>query len=159
MSNVIKSTKAIYAYDTDVTVTEFFGSAVDLGTGGFCRVDAKVDDDWVWLRIAITFGTGISIGTLPITILASDMPVTIPDFGSNVPMPGNFGSLSIPANANQMYAPALNNVGGFGNCFLFFNEYGTTFTDYLMGSASTNGVVDGCLYTGTILIPKMTMGS
>lgn len=159
MSKVIKSTKAIYTYDTSVTVTEFFGTAVNLGTGGSCRVDAKVDDDWIWLRINIVFGTSISIGTLPLTILASDMPVTIPDFGANVPMPGNFGSLLIPANANQMYAPALNNVSGFGNCFLFFNEYGAAATDYLMGSASTNGVVDGCSYTGTIFIPKMTMGS
>ena len=159
MSDIIKSDKARYAYDTTVTVTEFFGTTVDLGTGGSCRVDALEDENFIWLRINITFGTSISIGSLPITILASDMPVTIPDFGANVPMPGNFGSLSIPANANQMYAPALNNVGGFGNCFLFFNEYGATFTDYLMGSASTNGVVDGCTYNGTIFIPKMTMGS
>ena len=157
--HIARSSKARYAYDTDVTVTEFFGSAVDLGTGGSCRVDALETDDFIWLRIKITFGTSISIGSLPLCILASDMPVTIPTYGSNVAMPGNFGSLSIPANQNQMFAPALNNVGGFGNCFLFFNQYGATFIDYLMGSASSPAVVDSCTYTGTIFIPKMTMGS
>lgn len=159
MTKVIKSNKDRYYYDTDVTVTEFFGSAVNLGTGGACRVDALEDINYIWLRIYIAFGTSISIGSLPLTILASNMPVTIPDFGNNVAMPGNFGSLSIPANQNQMFAPALNNVGGFGNCFVFFNQYGATFTDYLMGSGSSPGVVDSCTYTGTILIPKMTMGS
>lgn len=151
--------KATYVYDTDVTVTEFFGSAVDLGTGGYCRVDAKETEDFIWLRIYIKFGTSMSIGSLPLTILASDLPVTVPDYGAQVPMPGNFGALSIPPNENQMYAPALNNVGGFGNCILFFSEYGASFMDYLMGSGAPNAPAEGSDYFGTIMIPKMTMGS
>lgn len=159
MTKVIKSNKARYAYNTNVTVTEFFGSSVNLGTGGSCRVDALEDENFIYLRIAIIFGTSISIGSLPLTILTSDLPVTVPTYATNVAIPGNFGSLSIPANENQMFAPAMNNITGFGNCLLFFNQYGTTFTDYLMGSASSPGVVDGCSYTGSIFIPKMTMGS
>lgn len=154
-----KVSLATYAYDTDVTMTEFFGSAVDLGTGGFCRVDAKETEDFIWLRIYIKFGTSMSLGSLPLTILASDLPVTIPDYGAQVPMPGNFGALSIPPNENQMYAPALNNVGGFGNCILFFSEYGATFMDYLMGAGAPNAPAEGSDYFGTIMIPKMTMGS
>lgn len=154
-----KASIATYSYDTNVTVTEFFGSAVNLGTGGGCRVDAKENEDFIWLRIAMVFGSGMSIGTLPLSILASDMPVTIPDYGTGVAMPGNFGALSTSGGGNQMYVPALNNVGGFGNCFLFFNEYGTTFTDFLMGSAAAHPPVVGSNYFATILIPKMTMGA
>lgn len=156
---ITKSGKARYYYDTDVTVTEFFGSAVDLGSGGNCRIDALEDENFIWLRIEINVGTSSSLGTLPLTILDSDLPVTIPTYAANVAMPGNFGSLSIPANENQMFAPALNNITGFGNCLLFFNQYGATFTDYLMGASSSPAVVDGCKYTGSILIPKMTMGT
>jgi len=159
MTKVIKSNKARYVYDTDVTVTEFFGSAVDLGTGGACRVDVKESDDFVWMRIAIAFGTSMSIGTLPLTIKASDLPVTIPSYADNTPMPGNFGALSKADNSVQMYAPVLNNISGFGNCIIFFNESGAAFTDYLLGSASSVPPVAGDKYNGTIFIPKMTMGS
>lgn len=159
MTKVIKSNKDRYYYDTDVTVTEFFGSAVDLGTGGYCRVDAKENDDFIWLRINIVFGTSMSIGTLPLTIKASDLPVTVPNYGEQVPMPGNFGAVSTSGGGNQMYAPALNNISGFGNCILFFSEYGASFTAYLMGSAATHPPVEGSIYFGTITIPKMTMGS
>jgi len=63
--------RMIHSVDTNVTVTEFFGSAVDLGTGGFCRVDALENNEMIRLRIQITFGTSMSIGSLPLTILAS----------------------------------------------------------------------------------------
>lgn len=159
MTNVIKSNKAVYVYDTDVTVTEFFGSAVNLGTGGACRVDAKVTEDFIWLRIAIVFGTSMSIGTLPLTILTSDLPVTVPTYADNTPMPGNFGALSKADNSVKMYAPTLNNIGGFGNCIIFFNESGAAFTDYLLGSSASVAPVAGDKYAGTIFIPKMTMGS
>lgn len=156
---ITRSTTSAYAYDTDVTVTEFFGSAVDLGTGGACRVDAKVNNDFIWLRISIIFGTSMSIGTMPLTIKTSDLPVTIPDYGDNTPMPGNFGALAKADNSVKMYAPTLNNIGGFGNCIIFFNESGAAFTDYLMGSSSSVPPVAGDKYQGTIFIPKMTMGS
>lgn len=159
MTDIIKSPKAKYYYDTDVTVTEFFGSAVDLGTGGYCRVDAHETINYIWLRIEINVGTSPSLGTLPMTILTDDLPLTVPTYAANMAMPGNFGSLSIPANENQMFAPAMNNISGFGNCIVFFNQYGATFTDYLMGPSSSPAVVAGCKYTGSILIPKWTMGS
>lgn len=151
--------KSLYYYDTDVTVTEFFGSAVDLGTGGNCRIDAIETDDFIYLRIEINVGTSPSLGSLPLTILTSDLPVTVPTYAANYAIPGNFGSLSIPANQNQMFAPAMNNITGFGNCLLFFNQYGAAFTDYLMGASSSPAVVAGCKYTGSIFIPKMTVGS
>lgn len=150
--------RMVYTVDTDVTVTEFFGSAVNLGTGGSCRVDALEDSERIRLRIQITFGTGMSIGTLPLTILASDLPVTIPDFGVQVPQPGNFGAMSTSGGGNQMFAPALNNISGHGNCILFFNEYGASFTDFLLGSATAHPPVDGSVFFSTIDIYKNMMG-
>jgi hypothetical protein len=148
----------IHYVDTNVTVTEFFGSAVNLGTGGFCKVDALEDNEKIRLRIQITFGTSMSIGTLPLTILASDMPVTIPDFGDQVPQPGNFGAMSTSGGGNQMFAPVLNNISGHGNCILFFNEYGAAFTDFLLGSATAHPPVAGSVLFSTIDIYKNMMG-
>lgn len=150
--------RMIHTVDTDVTVTEFFGSAVNLGTGGSCRVDALEDSERIRLRIQITFGTSMSIGTLPLTILASDLPVTIPDFGNQVPQPGNFGAMSTSGGGNQMFAPALNNISGHGNCILFFNEYGASFTDFLLGSATAHPPVAGSVFFSTIDIYKNMMG-
>ncbi len=150
--------RMIHTVDNDVTVTEFFGSAVNLGTGGFCKVDALEDNEKIRLRIQITFGTSMSIGTLPLTILASDMPVTIPDFGDQVPQPGNFGAMSTSGGGNQMFAPALNNISGHGNCILFFNEYGASFTDFLLGSATAHPPVAGSVLFSTIDIYKNMMG-
>lgn len=144
--------------DSNVTVTEFFGSAVDLGTGGFCRVDALEDNEKIRLRISITFGTSMSIGSLPLTIMASDMPVTIPDFGAQVPQPGNFGAMSTSGGGNEMWVPALNNISGHGNCFLFFNSYGASFTEFLLGSAVTHPPVAGSTLFSTIDIYKHIMG-
>jgi hypothetical protein len=148
----------IHYVDTNVTVTEFFGSAVNLGTGGSCRVDALEDSERIRLRIQITFGTSMSIGSLPLTILASDMPVTIPDFGDQVAQPGNFGAMSTSGGGNQMFAPALNNISGHGNCILFFNEYGAAFTDFLLGSATAHPPVAGSVLFSTIDIYKNMMG-
>jgi hypothetical protein len=148
----------VYTVDTDVTVTEFFGSAVNLGTGGFCRVDALEDSERIRLRIQITFGTSMSIGSLPITIMASDMPVTIPDFGDQTPQPGNFGAMSTSGGGNEMYVPTLNNISGHGNCFLFFNAYGASFTDFLLGSAVAHPPVAGSVFFSTIDIYKNMMG-
>lgn len=150
--------RMVHTVDTDVTVTEFFGSAVNLGTGGSCRVDALEDSERIRLRIQITFGTSMSIGTLPLTILASDLPVTIPDFGNQVPQPGNFGAMSTSGGGNQMFAPALNNISGHGNCILFFNEYGASFTDFLLGSATAHPPVAGSVFFSTIDIYKNMMG-
>ena len=150
--------RMIHTVDTNVTVTEFFGSAVNLGTGGFCQVDALEDNERIRLRISVTFGTSMSIGSLPITILASDMPVTIPDFGAQVPQPGNFGAMSTSGGGNEMWVPALNNISGHGNCFLFFNSYGTSFTNFLLGSAVTNPPVAGSVLFSTIDIYKNMMG-
>lgn len=159
LPTVTRANKSKYYYDTDVTVTEFFGSAVDLGTGGNCRIDAIETDDFIYLRIEINVGTSASLGSLPMTIKTSDLPLTVPTYDANYAIPGNFGSLSIPANENQMFAPAMNNISGFGNCIVFFNQYGAAFTDYLMGASSSPAVVDGCKYTGSMFIPKMTVGS
>jgi len=148
----------VHAVDTNVTVTEFFGSAVNLGTGGSCQVDALEDSERIRLRIQITFGTSMSIGSLPLTILASDLPVTIPDFGVQVPQPGNFGAMSTSGGGNQMFAPALNNISGHGNCILFFNEYGASFTDFLLGSATAHPPVAGSVLFSTIDIYKNMMG-
>jgi len=150
--------RMIHTVDTNVTVTEFFGSAVNLGTGGFCQVDALEDNERIRLRISVTFGTSMSIGSLPLTILASDMPVTIPDFGDQVPQPGNFGAMSTAGGGNQMFAPALNNISGHGNCILFFNEYGAAFTDFLLGSATAHPPVAGSVLFSTIDIYKNMMG-
>lgn len=150
--------RMIHTVDTNVTVTEFFGSAVNLGTGGFCQVDALEDNERIRLRIQITFGTSMSIGSLPLTILASDMPVTIPDFGDQTPQPGNFGAMSTSGGGNQMFAPALNNISGHGNCILFFNEYGAAFTDFLLGSATAHPPVAGSVLFSTIDIYKNMMG-
>lgn len=141
-------------FDDDVTVTEFFGGAVDLGTGGSCRVDAVKQWQFIYLRISIIFGTDMDIGALPLTILESDLPIDIPDFGAQVAMPGNFGALFKADNTNQMYAPLLNNVTGFGNGLLFFSQYGTSFLDYLLGSAADVPPVAGDGYTGTIIVPS-----
>jgi hypothetical protein len=148
----------VYTVDTDVTVTEFFGSAVNLGTGGSCRVDALEDSERIRLRIQITFGTSMSIGSLPITILAADMPVTIPDFGVQVPQPGNFGAMSTSGGGNEMWVPTLNNISGHGNSFLFFNAYGASFTDFLLGSAVAHPPVAGSVFFSTIDIYKNMMG-
>jgi hypothetical protein len=148
----------VYTVDTDVTVTEFFGSAVNLGTGGSCRVDALEDSERIRLRIQITFGTSMSIGSLPITILAADMPVTIPDFGDQVPQPGNFGAMSTSGGGNEMWVPTLNNISGHGNSFLFFNAYGASFTDFLLGSAVAHPPVAGSVFFSTIDIYKNMMG-
>ena len=150
--------RMIHSVDSNVTVTEFFGSAVNLGTGGFCKVDALEDNEKIRLRIQITFGTSMSIGTLPLTILASDMPVTIPDFGDQVPQPGNFGAMSTSGGGNQMFAPVLNNISGHGNCILFFNEYGASFTDFLLGSATAHPPAAGSVLFSTIDIYKNMMG-
>lgn len=150
--------RMVYTVDTDVTVTEFFGSAVNLGTGGSCRVDALEDSERIRLRIQITFGTSMSIGSLPITILAADMPVTIPDFGNQVPQPGNFGAMSTSGGGNEMWVPTLNNISGHGNSFLFFNAYGASFTDFLLGSAVAHPPVAGSVFFSTIDIYKNMMG-
>ena len=150
--------RMIHTVDTNVTVTEFFGSAVNLGTGGFCQVDALENNEMIRLRIQITFGTSMSIGSLPLTILASDMPVTIPDFGDQVTQPGNFGAMSTSGGGNQMYAPALNNISGHGNCFLFFSEYGASPTAFLLGSAVAHPPVAGSVLSSTIDIYKNMMG-
>lgn len=150
--------RMVYTVDTDVTVTEFFGSAVNLGTGGSCRVDALEDSERIRLRIQITFGTSMSIGSLPITILAADMPVTIPDFGDQVPQPGNFGAMSTSGGGNEMWVPALNNISGHGNSFIFFNAYGASFTDFLLGSAVAHPPVAGSVFFSTIDIYKNMMG-
>jgi len=150
--------RMVYTVDTDVTVTEFFGSAVNLGTGGSCRVDALEDSERIRLRIQITFGTSMSIGSLPITILAADMPVTIPDFGDQVPQPGNFGAMSTSGGGNEMWVPTLNNISGHGNSFLFFNAYGASFTDFLLGSAVAHPPVAGSVFFSTIDIYKNMMG-
>lgn len=150
--------RMVYTVDTDVTVTEFFGSAVNLGTGGSCRVDALEDSERIRLRIQITFGTSMSIGSLPITILAADMPVTIPDFGTQVPQPGNFGAMSTSGGGNEMWVPTLNNISGHGNSFLFFNAYGASFTDFLLGSAVAHPPVAGSVFFSTIDIYKNMMG-
>ena len=150
--------RMVYTVDTDVTVTEFFGSAVNLGTGGACRVDALEDSERIRLRIQITFGTSMSIGSLPITILAADMPVTIPDFGDQVPQPGNFGAMSTSGGGNEMWVPTLNNISGHGNSFLFFNAYGASFTDFLLGSAVAHPPVAGSVFFSTIDIYKNMMG-
>lgn len=150
--------RMVYTVDTDVTVTEFFGSAVNLGTGGSCRVDALEDSERIRLRIQITFGTSMSIGSLPITILAADMPVTIPDFGVLVPQPGNFGAMSTSGGGNEMWVPTLNNISGHGNSFLFFNAYGASYTDFLLGSAVAHPPVAGSVFFSTIDIYKNMMG-
>jgi len=150
--------RMVYTVDTDVTVTELFGSAVNLGTGGSCRVDALEDSERIRLRIQITFGTSMSIGSLPITILAADMPVTIPDFGDQVPQPGNFGAMSTSGGGNEMWVPTLNNISGHGNSFLFFNAYGASFTDFLLGSAVAHPPVAGSVFFSTIDIYKNMMG-
>lgn len=154
LQNALDGTHTI---DADVTVTEFFGSAVNLGTGGSCRIDTIEQGSLIYVRIAIKFGTSPSLGTLPLVIKASDFPITLPEYAEQTAMPGSFGALSKTTNVNQMYAPAMNNIGGFGNCILFFSQYGASFTEYLMGSSATIPPEAGDNYFGAMIIPVMDM--
>lgn len=144
-----------HVFDDDVTVTEFFGSPVDLGTGGFCRVDAVKQWQFIWLRINIVFGADLDIGSLPLSIAGSDLPIELPVFPAQIAFPGNFGALNKADNALQMFAPAYNNVPPVGPVILFFKEYGAAFTDYLMGSGSTPAPEAGDQYWGTIMVPDI----
>lgn len=145
--------------DDDVTVTEFFGSAVNLGTGGYCRVDAILQWQFLYMRIEIVIGTSPSLGSLPLTIMADDLPITVPEYPAGKVMPGNFGALTESSNAVQMFAPALNNITGYGNCLLFFKEAGAAFTDYLLGVNSVATLGAGDAYNGSILIPLFDYGA
>lgn len=143
-----------YYFDDDVTVTEFFGSAVDLGTGGSCRVDMQVTGQFIWTRINIKIGASPDLGSLPLVILTDNLPFAIPTFEGQEAMPGNFGALTQADNAVQMFAPVVNNITGYDQCILFFKESGATFTDYLFGVSSVPTLGEGDSYTATILIPR-----
>lgn len=145
--------------DSDVTVTEFFGSALDLGTGGYCRVDAIKQWQLIYLRIEIIIGTSPSLGSLPFTIMADDLPIEVPTYPAGAAMAGNFGALTETSNSVQMFAPALNNITGYGNCLLFFKEAGAAFTDYLLGINSVPTLSAGDTYFGTMIIPIFDYGA
>lgn len=143
-----------YSVDDDVTVTEFFGSAVDLGTGGKCRV-VMIDQGLYWVMyINIIIGASPSLGTLPLVILTDDLPVEIPTFSTGQTVPGSFGALSQASNAVQMFAPACNNIGGYQQCILFFKESGASYLDYLMGVSCVPTLGEDDFYSGSIIIPK-----
>lgn len=144
-------------YDTDVPVTEFFGSAVNLGTGGFCRIDMLVQGLFIYIRIEIAIGTSPSLGTLPLVIKSSDLPYTLPTFTALKPVIGAFGGVSEASGSFQMYAPALNNITGYEQGLLFFKESGAVFTDYLLGTASLATLGAGDTYNGAIIVPSFNI--
>jgi len=142
-----------HVFDDDVTVTEFFGTAVDLGTGGSCRVDAVTQWQMIYLRIQIVFGEDLDLGTQPISIKGADLPITIPDYGVQNAFPGNFGALSKADGTVQMFAPTINNVAGFGQCIIFFNQGAGVYLDFLAGPSNPIPPLAGDIYWATIIAP------
>lgn len=144
-------------YDTDVPVTEFFGSAINLGTGGYCRIDILPQGLFIYIRIEIVIGTSPSLGTLPFVIKSSDLPYALPTFTAQKPVIGAFGGVSESGGSFQMYAPALNNITGYGQGLLFFKESGAAFTDYLLGTSSLATLGAGDSYNGMIIVPSFNI--
>lgn len=142
-----------YYSDDDVTVTEFFGSALDLGTGGNCRVDMLVQGQLCYIRFEINIGSDPDLGTAPITIKTSDLPFALPTFDTQKAFPGSFGGVTHANNSFQMFAPAVNNISGFGQCVLFFKQSGAIYTDFLLGTQSDTILGAGDHYNGTMVLP------
>lgn len=144
-------------YDTDVPVTEFFGSAVNLGSGGYCRIDMLVQGLFIYIRIEIAIGTSPSLGTLPLVIKSADLPYTLPTFTAQKPVIGAFGGVTEASGSFQMFAPALNNITGYGQGLLFFKESGSSFTNYLLGTSGLATLGAGDSYNGMIIVPSFNI--
>lgn len=141
-------------YDTNVPVREFFTGDIDLGTGGSCRVDMLVQGLLIFIKIEITIGTSPDLGSLPMVIKTDDLPYELPTYTAQKAIVGSFGGVSEASGAFQMFAPAINNITGYGQCILFFKEQGAAFTDYLLGTASLATLGAGDVYNGVIIVPS-----
>jgi len=138
-----------YAVDDDVSVYEFTGAEIDLGTGGYCSVVQYICGEMCRTRVEIQIGTSPSLGTYPLVLHADELPIPIVTQPAGWTEPGNFGALNLADGSLKMFAPAYNNITGYGELILFFAHAGTAFTNFLLGTGAVPGLGAGDNYFGT----------